>query len=1310
MISNLAGAFADERELRSAEYWVRQLRETVRFGAGLAAAMQEPGTVLIEVGPGRTLSALAEVCEGAHTPRAIVHCMRQVDDAGDDVTSALEAAGRLWMHGVPVECGALRGDTRAHRISLPSYAFARNRHWIAPGIDSFQAATPQQTLARRSASVKDEWISVRKLVPKRVQQGSPALQPQWLVFAEDTHICNLLVAKLAAQGARVIRVLRGRSFTELDGSAYTLDPEAAGDFVRLIEAVDSRGGAPSAILYAWPLGAPPLGRARALCFDALMYLIRALQLHDTNEERQLRILTSGAIAAPGEKAAQPERCLSLGVCVVAPHETPGVSTQLIDIDAGAPADQMMSAVLDELGQPPADDVVALRSRERFVEAIQASTSASSETRVKLREGGVYLITGGLGGIGLVLAEFLARETRARLALITRTLPKGENTELELGYGPPEDVERARAIGALKAAGAEVLVLEADVADKRQMRRALDRIRKTFGEVHGVFHAAGRIDDRPIALKEYDEASAVLDPKFAGGFVMDELCPDGALDFFVAFSSTSVSLGPPGQADYVAANAVLEAIVGRRKDGLCVRWGAWSDLGMATRAVDGVAKISFEPVRHPLLGAVAASGDGASQSYWASLDVAANWVLAEHRIAGRPVLPGAAYIEMALAAAARSGFGETATLGDAAFVAPLALYRPGPQRVRVSILPRGDGETRVEIESRSTGGAWTLHFEATLTTGDAIERLHAPIELPVDVAAERLVMDDRGIAFGPRWRCLRRVSIGESWARGELALDATYDHELSIFSAHPAMLDVASSIGLFLIDDVGEGHGVYAPVSVEQIQSYAPLPQAFVSTARLRNAEPGRSAVFDVDLCDEAGTRLMALRGVAFRRIDAGALAQKRDDHAADRNPLAQLLANGIRSEDAPAVFKKVFASTEPAIVCSPVSIEQLRSLYAAPQTPAATSRQATTESDDIEGQVRRMCADVLGLDEIEPDAEFLSYGGGSLAGVRLFARIRRELGVKLALSDLLQASTPRLLAALIRENEPLSATRAIDRTGVSAKSSWSPLVLMRPGDKRIPALYLVHGAGGNILVFKAIVDRLPSGGPIYGLKAQGIDGDLPFHETVEEMAQCYLEAIRKQESSGQYQFVGYSGGGVIAFEMAQRMRQMGQNAGLVCMIDTLAPHCVGAPISTREKILMLPRVSPRYLLHLPLRNYRRYMAIRRVADAMSGKDPDAVPELELLGGKAWDAFWQAQLKYKPQPFDGDILLFRAMHASLRFVSAGPTLGWSDVVSGKIDVVDIDAWHDTVFEPPAIDLLVQVLARRLAGSRTPISSSLLAADG
>jgi thioesterase domain-containing protein len=265
---------------------------------------------------------------------------------------------------------------------------------------------------------------------------------------------------------------------------------------------------------------------------------------------------------------------------------------------------------------------------------------------------------------------------------------------------------------------------------------------------------------------------------------------------------------------------------------------------------------------------------------------------------------------------------------------------------------------------------------------------------------------------------------------------------------------------------------------------------------------------------------------------------------------------------------------------------------------------------------------------------------------------------------------------------------------------------MRPGDKRIPALYLVHGAGGNILVFKAIVDRLPATGPIYGLKAQGIDGDLPFHETVEEMAQCYLDAIRKVDSKGDYRFVGYSGGGVIAFEMAQRMRQVGQTAGLVCMIDTLAPHCVGAPISTRDKILMLPKVSPRYLLNLPLRNYRRYMAIRRAADAMSGKDPDAVPELELLGGRAWDAFWQAQLRYKPEPFDGDILLFRARHASLRFVSAGPTLGWSDVVGGKIDVVDIDAWHDTVFEPPAIDVLAQVLAQRLTGACATPASSLL----
>ena len=119
--------------------------------------------------------------------------------------------------------------------------------------------------------------------------------------------------------------------------------------------------------------------------------------------------------------------------------------------------------------------------------------------------------------------------------------------------------------------------------------ALNAAAERFGALHGVFHAAGAVDDAPIAAKELADAHKVLSPKIDGARILAELVPDGSVDVFGVFSSTSVLLEPPGQSDYVAANRVLESIAAARSDGLSIAWGMWADIGMAKRLADAAAK-------------------------------------------------------------------------------------------------------------------------------------------------------------------------------------------------------------------------------------------------------------------------------------------------------------------------------------------------------------------------------------------------------------------------------------------------------------------------------------------------------------------------------------------------------------------------------------------------------------------------------------------------------------------------------------------------------------------------------------------------
>jgi NAD(P)-dependent dehydrogenase (short-subunit alcohol dehydrogenase family)/acyl carrier protein len=212
---------------------------------------------------------------------------------------------------------------------------------------------------------------------------------------------------------------------------------------------------------------------------------------------------------------------------------------------------------------------------------------------RLRERGVVLVTGGLGGIGLSLAEHLVRRVRARLVLVGRTpMPARANWE-PLSAHDPAMRNRIERLLAIEALGAEVVVECADVADIGQMRGVIDRVHERFGALHGVIHAAGVAGGQLIQQKTPRSGAAVLDPKVKGTLVLDALVQGMPLDFFVLCSSLASLDGFPGETDYGAANAFLDAFAQRnaQRGGpftVSIHWDSWQSVGMAAAAAQRLA--------------------------------------------------------------------------------------------------------------------------------------------------------------------------------------------------------------------------------------------------------------------------------------------------------------------------------------------------------------------------------------------------------------------------------------------------------------------------------------------------------------------------------------------------------------------------------------------------------------------------------------------------------------------------------------------------------------------------------------------------
>src|SRR5262249_21812729 len=218
--------------------------------------------------------------------------------------------------------------------------------------------------------------------------------------------------------------------------------------------------------------------------------------------------------------------------------------------------------------------------------------------------------------------------------------------------------RIRTIQALERLGARVLVVRADVAEPEQMRAAMALVRRRFGTVHGVIHAAGIPGGGLMQLKRPEAAREVMAPKAVGALVLDAVTGDVPLDFMLLCSSTIALSGGLGQVDYCAANAFLDAFARYRAAAgdpctISVNWDAWREVGMAVRTV-GTAGGGRSPapreVDHPLLRTCLA--DTATHVVYATeFSVAKDWVVDEHRMLGHAVIPGTAHLQMVRAAAA-----------------------------------------------------------------------------------------------------------------------------------------------------------------------------------------------------------------------------------------------------------------------------------------------------------------------------------------------------------------------------------------------------------------------------------------------------------------------------------------------------------------------------------------------------------------------------------------------------------------------------------------------------------------------------------
>ncbi len=1089
LLSDVTGTWFTPEQATDPGYWAEHLCSTVRFGDAAAELWRSPNRVLLEMGAGQALCAWAlqhPAASRAADPVA-VGSLRHAMDAQPDLAFLLGTLAKLWLAGVRFDARAFWAGERRRRVPLPTYPFERRRYWIDPQRPGPEAERPRGGSLDKRPDLGD-WFYVpawkQSLPPAGPDPGD--VPGGWLLFCDELGLGERLAHRLEALGRPVVKVLAGEIFGSPEPGWYTLPPDDPAAYARLWSELRHKGELPRRIAHLWSVTGTGLTpeEIRQRGFYSLLFLAQAVGERGPGEDIDLAVISNGLRVVTGEEETQPEKATLLGPCQVIPQEIPHLRCRSIDVSwpSGLRDARLVEWLLAELAAEVAEPV-AWRGLTRWIQTFEPVRPAAG--RSHLRDEGVYLITGGLGGIGLVLAERLARTVRARLALVGRSpFPSREEWEAWLtAHGEADDTSRKiRHLESLEALGAEVLVASVDTTDTAGLRAVRERVRQRFGEIHGILHAAGVPPGGLIQLKERDKAAAVLAPKVEGTLALADVFGDLDLDFFVLCSSLNSLYGVFGLVDHCAANAFLDAFAQARfargeTAVLAVNWDTWLRVGQAAQAGQAFVRQerrtlpAGEPGGHPLLDVLLAGEDGSA--LFVSRFGRGRWVIDEHRIQGRGVVPGTAHLEMARAALERHAGAGPAVLEHVAFLRPLLVPDGEERDVRVALAPLSEGYGfRIEsapagTDPRSADG-WSEHVSGRLRRpGPEPEPPARDVEAlmrrcsvrPWGAADPQPERDPQGpIWFGPRWQgALQGIGMGDGEGLAAVELAEEHAGDLADFTLHPALLDVATGPVQFL------GEGYHLPLGYERIVVRGPLPRRLYSHVR---RHPGTDTAGDLITCDlsilgEDGTALVDIQGYTLKRVREAALPADPAPASAGAAGLSRLYHSGIEPEEGAEALERLLASglqvpqvlistkDFPAVLArarsrSGAVLGELRSLQtvAAPH-PRPSLRTAFAEPrNDLEMRIGQVWRELLGLEEVGIHDNFFELGGDSLLAIRLLSKIDEAFGVEFSLRAVFAAPTVAELGVAIVQRQAEQTDESSLAAAIAEIQQLSPEELM----------------------------------------------------------------------------------------------------------------------------------------------------------------------------------------------------------------------------------------------------------------------------
>ena len=546
LISNVTGKLAT-KEVTTAEYWVNHVVAPVRFADGMETLKSECN-VFLEIGSKPILIGMARPSVSVAGKANV--WLPSLRPRKQDWQQILLSLSELYVRGINIAWQNVARGSNLQKVSLPTYPFQRQSYWLTKAANSsskIEVHLPGKNREQATEFYQIQWQEYSSELGSDVKADGT-----WLIFAGDSPLGNQIRAELQQQQDCIVI------------SDRHLNPE-------FLSTILTQQSNITKIIYLAGLelsSSPTIGEINGY-----------QQQHCTNILHLLQSLTANSLAAPMWLATRGTQALAnnldstavassclWGLASAIAVEHPELWGGIIDLEAKSASNEVNS-LLQVVTQFNREDRVAVRKNKFYVPRLDKSAIESKPW--KLSPEGSYLVTGGLGSLGLQVARLLADRGAKNLVLLGRSQPS-------------ESAQRV--IDQLEQQGVTVNIAQIDITNYEAVNNIVQSLSIPSSPLRGIVHAAGVLQDSLLPGQTWDKFSQVIAPKAIGAWNLHRATKDLELDFLVLFSSVASLIGSPGQSNYTVANASLDAIAHYRRSlnlpALSINWGAWADSGMA----------------------------------------------------------------------------------------------------------------------------------------------------------------------------------------------------------------------------------------------------------------------------------------------------------------------------------------------------------------------------------------------------------------------------------------------------------------------------------------------------------------------------------------------------------------------------------------------------------------------------------------------------------------------------------------------------------------------------------------------------------